>query len=273
MTEESRKKTCFVICPIGSDTSPERSRSDQVLKHIVTPVAKACGYTEILRADKIGRPGLISKQIIEHLLTDDLVVADLTARNPNVYYELAIRHAKRKPLVQLLDSTEDLPFDISDTRTIKVDIHDLDSVEACKVELERQILAVEKDPDLVDTPLSAAIDLQASRQSGDPVQKTLAQIMEKINELAFGLRTLERSTLPTVAKRIGRPVSSFVEEESLRSLARSESEEREIEELIRKKRELEKVSRGDRLRREERLLDELLREESKASPLGFESKD
>ena len=48
----------------------------------------------------------------------DLVVADLTDHNPNVFYELAIRHALQLPLVQLIDSAQDLPFDIKAMRTV-----------------------------------------------------------------------------------------------------------------------------------------------------------
>ena len=70
------------------------------------------------------------------ILSDPLVVADLTDHNPNVFYEVAIRHAMQKPLVQLIDENQRIPFDVSDVRTIKVDITDLDSVERCKEMLQ-----------------------------------------------------------------------------------------------------------------------------------------
>jgi hypothetical protein len=61
---------------------------------IVAPAAEACGY-DTIRADQIAKPGIITSQVIQHLLDDPLVVADLTGWNPNVFYELAIRHAIR----------------------------------------------------------------------------------------------------------------------------------------------------------------------------------
>jgi hypothetical protein len=97
----AKKKTCFVIAPIGEDGSETRKRSDQILDHIIKPAVTECGYTAV-RADKIEKPGVITSQVIQHVVEDDLIVADLTERNPNVFYELAVRHATRRqgePLV------------------------------------------------------------------------------------------------------------------------------------------------------------------------------
>jgi hypothetical protein len=131
-------KTCFVIAPIGDDGTDTRERSDKVLRHIITPVVTDLGY-EAVRADQLAEPGLISSQVIQHVTDDPLVIADLTERNPNVFYELAIPHALRKPLVQLIAKGERIPFDVAGMRTIEVDIHDLDSVEAAKGALRGQI--------------------------------------------------------------------------------------------------------------------------------------
>ena len=53
-------KRCFMIGPIGAVGSPERKRSDQVLKHIFAPAAQACGYDVPVRADHISDPGTIT---------------------------------------------------------------------------------------------------------------------------------------------------------------------------------------------------------------------
>ena len=138
-------KDCFVIAPIGEPESDIRKRSDQILKHVISPALKECGY-KATRADQISEPGMITSQVIQHIVDDPLVVADLTDRNPNVFYELAIRHAIRKPLVQLIKKGEQIPFDVAGTRTIHVDHHDLDSVEGAKKEIIAQVRSLEKDP-------------------------------------------------------------------------------------------------------------------------------
>ncbi len=110
MVEENN--ICFVIAPIGETGSEIRMRSDQVLNHIIRPAAKEFGY-EVMRADQLSEPGVITSQVVKHILDDAIVVADLTSRNPNVFYELAIRHAIRKPYVQVIQRGEEKPFDVA----------------------------------------------------------------------------------------------------------------------------------------------------------------
>jgi len=137
-------RICFVIAPIGDDGSEIRSWSDKVLRHIIEPAAKACNYQKVIRADKISRPGLITSQIIQHLIDDSLIIADLTSHNPNVFYELAVCHVLRKPVVQLIRIGQSLPFDIAQSRTIVFDLYDPDSLVSCKDQLIEQIQAVEQ---------------------------------------------------------------------------------------------------------------------------------
>ena len=174
--KEKEPRTCFVIAPIGKDGSDVRVRSGQVLKHIISPAAKECGY-EAVRADQISEPGLITSQVIQHVVEDPLVIADLTGWNPNVFYELALRHAVKKPVVQIIHAADAIPFDIAASRTIHVDHHDLDSAARAKEEIIRQIHSVEKNPAYVDTPISVAIELQSLRQSENPLEKSNAEIL------------------------------------------------------------------------------------------------
>lgn len=190
------ERTCFVIAPIGEADSETRKRSDQVLKHVIAPAALECGYKAI-RADQISEPGMITSQIIQHIVDDPLVIADLTERNPNVFYELAIRHAIRKPLVQLIRKGEQIPFDVAGTRTIHVDHRDLDSVEEAKKEIASQIAALQQDSSKLETPISVSLDLQVLRQSDNPEQRSLADVLSVVTEL--------RSSITGIEKRLDHP--------------------------------------------------------------------
>jgi len=125
----------------------------------VAPAAKDCGY-DTTRADQISEPGIITSQVIQHVVDDPLVIADLTGRNPNVFYELAIRHAIKKPVVQIIHGAEPIPFDVAASRTIHFDRHDLDSAAKAREEKVRQIRSAEKNPKDVDTPITVALKLQ-----------------------------------------------------------------------------------------------------------------
>ena len=186
---DKNPKTCFVIAPIGKEASEERVRSDQVLKHIITPAVRECGY-EAIRADQISEPGIITSQVIQHIVDDPLVIADLTGRNPNVFYELALRHALKKPVVQIIHANELIPFDVAPTRTIQLDHHDLDSVARVKDQIIEQIRAVEKNPTDVDNPISVAIDVQLLRLSDNPLEKSNAEIITMLQDLRSAIAEL-----------------------------------------------------------------------------------
>lgn len=187
-------KLAFVISPIGATGSPIRKRANQILKHIIEPVVSKSGY-ETIRADKISKPGIITSQIIEHIINDSLVIADLTGHNPNVFYELAIRHTLRKPVIQIIEEGEVIPFDVSATRTIYINHKDLDSVDRAKRELEQQVKAVEKDQSLVDSPISMAVDLQSFKQSRDPESKAIAELRSYMQDISHMTREIYRRSV------------------------------------------------------------------------------
>jgi hypothetical protein len=176
------KLRCFVVGPIGDDGSDIRIRSDQVLRHVVQPVTEDKGY-EVVRGDELGVPGSITAQTLQEIATADLVIADLSGHNPNVFYELALRHALNRPVIQMIARGERIPFDVGQTRTIQFNYQDLDDVERCKQELEKQIDNVRKDPEITGSPIATvlgAIEISAGK---DPLSKVNLEIMERLGDL------------------------------------------------------------------------------------------
>ena len=184
MSKENRKKICFVISPIGKEGSSTRIRSNKVFEDIIEPAAQECDY-EAKRADMVSRPGIITSQIIQYLREEPLVIADLSESDPNVFYELAIRHVTRKPVVQIIDINEELPFDVRATNTISFDYMNKDSIEKCKQEIVQQIKAVEDDPSKVDAPFSFIIDPNTTSH------KTEDSVFEFMLELVSSGSTLD----------------------------------------------------------------------------------
>jgi hypothetical protein len=121
-SKKSWKNTCFVIAPIGIDGSEQRKHSDMLLEALIRRALEQ--DWEVIRADQITTPGMISGQVIEHLLRSGLVIADLSFHNPNVFYELAIRHAIGLPTVHIVRKGDGIPFDLKDFRTITIDTED-----------------------------------------------------------------------------------------------------------------------------------------------------
>ena len=94
-------KKCFYITPIGDEGSEERRHADLFMASLIQPAIEPLGL-EVVRADQIGEPGMIATHIFQHLRHCRLAIADMSHRNPNVFYEMALRHAARLPLVQLI---------------------------------------------------------------------------------------------------------------------------------------------------------------------------
>ncbi len=111
-------KVCFYISPIGKENSEDRQHADFMMEFIIEPAVKEFDLS-VIRADQIGKPGMIGKQVIDHILNARLVIADLSFHNPNVFYELCLRHATRLPTVQLIRSVDTIPFDLNQYRTIQ----------------------------------------------------------------------------------------------------------------------------------------------------------
>src|ERR1700728_1781436 len=109
----------FVIMQVGAKDSPERKRADEIYKFIIAPVVKAVGL-DPCRADLDITAGPIAPKMLSELLTARIVIADLTGRNPNVFYELGITHSFARPLISIADSIATLPFDAKDERVIEL---------------------------------------------------------------------------------------------------------------------------------------------------------
>jgi hypothetical protein len=168
---------------------------------VIAPVVEPLGYAAV-RADQISEAGVITTQVIQRIVEDELVVADLTGSNPNVFYELALRHAAAKPLVQLVAQGEQIPFDVAGMRTVHVDVTDLDSVDEAKTQIRRQIESLERDPASLETPVSFAMQLRFLRQSDDPGGQPLADIIEAMSEMKADLRRIAgRDDMEVVRER------------------------------------------------------------------------
>ena len=131
-------KTCFVVSPIGETDSEIRSNADKLFKYIISPVCESCGF-EPVRVDQINDSDSITQTIIDKLLSSELVIADISGHNPNVFYEMGYRKCTDKPIIHLKKKGESIPFDVNTVRTFEYDLTDLDNVEETKKRLEQTI--------------------------------------------------------------------------------------------------------------------------------------
>ena len=108
--------TCFVLMPFGV-------WYDRYWEEVYRPAIKEAGM-EPRRADSVFVSGSVMEHIWEEILKAKVLVADLTGRNPNVFYELGLSHAVGKAVVFVAADLEDVPFDLRHLRVIVYDIRD-----------------------------------------------------------------------------------------------------------------------------------------------------
>jgi hypothetical protein len=121
----SEGRTCFVAMPVTTPASYAEDLRDSehfghVLAHLFTPALERAGY-EVIPPKTLGA-ALIHAEIIKHLEQADLVLADLSSHNANVFFELGIRTSLDRPVVLVKDKrTTAIPFDLGTINVLTYD--------------------------------------------------------------------------------------------------------------------------------------------------------
>lgn len=190
---EKPEKKCFVVTPIGDGASSTRRAADGLILSVLIPELEPRGY-QVYASHQVPSAGSITNQIISSLLNDDLVIANLTELNPNVMYELAVRHAARKPVIVMAENGTRLPFDVSAERTIFYN-NDMMGVIDLQRQLTDMLNDIEAHPEKeVDNPIYRVTDLELiKKQAGSDKE---VYVIEKLEELSHSISILKNSTSP-----------------------------------------------------------------------------
>lgn len=193
----ANKDKCFIITPIGDDTDPIRRHIEGIIDAALRPALE--DKYDLVVAHRISEPGSKTKQIITEIYSAKLVVANLTNRNPNVMYELALRHSLGKPVIMIAEKGTPLPSDIVMERTIFYQ-NDARGV----IELRESIAAAEKeiDYDKTESPIYNVLhdvlkdrqiiefsESQSISQEDDGNATVLKYILQKLTNLEDAVQT------------------------------------------------------------------------------------
>jgi hypothetical protein len=179
----------FVIQQIGASDSPERRRADEIYEGIIVPAVENSDL-EAYRADLDATPGAVTPKMLSELLTARVVIADLTGRNPNVFYELGITHSFARPLISIADSVASIPFDAKDERIIELGEYlatglGLRQGQRAIVRLQDSLRIVLAEDYVPPSPLR---DVAANRSvdqlaPNDPLAAEVAQMRETLEDI------------------------------------------------------------------------------------------
>ena len=208
-------QTAFIISPIGDKLSPRGTparlayeENVQMWEQVFEPACKELGL-EAIRADKISEPGEIPEQIFVHLRTAPVVIADVTGGNPNVMYELGLRHTRDLITVQVGQHGR-LPFDISTIRTIQfqrtegglIELHDA-LVTSLRAALEgrgspvaaTRVWNTAEGADAGDVAAAVAASQRPDDDEGEPDEPGVVDILAEGEQSVVDMRdVLERAS-------------------------------------------------------------------------------
>jgi hypothetical protein len=130
--------TCFVMMPFGE-------WFDRYYAEIYVPAIKEAGL-EPVRADELFTTGSVVEQIWEQIEKAKLLLADLSGKNPNVFYELGLAHTAKKPVVFTASQVEDVPFDLRHLRVIIYDVREPEWADRLKKSVADYLRTAAKEP-------------------------------------------------------------------------------------------------------------------------------
>jgi O-acetyl-ADP-ribose deacetylase (regulator of RNase III) len=125
-------KTCFVIMPFGEkqDADGKAIDFDEIYEYLIKPAVGEI-TPDCVRCDQIGEAGWIHAKMIDRVYEADIAIVDITSLNPNVFYELGVRHALRSSVTVLIRRKGTrLPFNIEGLNVIEYDLGPKDVAEA-----------------------------------------------------------------------------------------------------------------------------------------------
>lgn len=131
MEDNLSGKKCFVIMPFGEKKDPEGNAIDfdAIYKGFIKDAVEDLGI-ECIRCDEIAETGWIHSKMFRHIFESEIAVVDITLLNPNVFYELGIRHALNKHVTVLIrkEGTPS-PFNIQGFQMLEYKLGDPENLE------------------------------------------------------------------------------------------------------------------------------------------------
>lgn len=177
---QAGKDECFIMSPFGG-------WFDAYYDKVFKPAVEDAGL-QPRRADDLYRPSAIVNDIWMFIRQSSVMLADLTDRNPNVFYELGLAHALGKPVVLTTQDITDVPFDLRSLRVLEYAIADPEWSQTLKAQIVAALGEVLEKPE--DAVLAPFLHREARHQpSVEPDEARFRQIEQELARLRALVRT------------------------------------------------------------------------------------
>jgi hypothetical protein len=182
------ERRAFVIMPFShTDTITEEEWTD-TFELVFKPAVEACGYA-CERAEH--HSGNLIETLIRDLAYSRLVIADLTERNANVFYELGVRHAISKRTIMVTRDSKYVPSDLKGQWALEYGTSPR-KVELFKQDIKKLINKIDNDPDINDSPVSAFLDQERFGLHRFVAKGNIKRLSALVTELSALLNVLDK---------------------------------------------------------------------------------
>jgi len=191
----SSNKSCFTIMPFGG-------WFNDYYETIYKPAIEAAGFNAC-RADDLFRPSTIVHDIWEYTQKASVILADLSGKNPNVFYELGLAHAIAKPAILITESIDDVPFDLRALRVLEYDKNEPRWGENLQERITNAINEISSSPLQSVLPAFLSVSHTSKPKTVSESEKSVLELKRDIDLLrseVSHLRMRRKSIRPDEAK-------------------------------------------------------------------------
>lgn len=200
---------CFIISPIGKEGTENYNRFKEVLDYVIKPAIESSSMKlRIIRADSINRTGSFINDILQYIYSSFIVIVDLTEQNPNVFYELGVRHSLSPRTILIAQNLDDIPSDLREYRTIIYNTSAKGSHDFTR-KIHDFITEIKKEPNRPDNPVLDRLPNLTEQKQGD-LEEQISVLKSQIsgllskpeNSLEIGKKPPKKLDLDKKIKRI-----------------------------------------------------------------------
>lgn len=211
---EKPMKSCFVIMPIADMDDYETGHFLRVYEHLIKPACLNAGFVPS-RADFVAASNYIIIDILKKILDSDMVICDLSGRNPNVLYELGVRQAFNLPTVLIKDIKTPKIFDIQGLRYTEYNhILRIDEVEKERERIKQSLSETAENPHDINSMIQLLGVQAAPLPKKVEISNETSVILESLKDISLRISNIESSrnviTVGPQSKGIPRSVSPLI---------------------------------------------------------------
>lgn len=185
----NKKKKCFVIMPFSKTQSCTEQKWTEIFEYIIKPAVEESGFGYECERSVAERENII-KGILEALNKANVVIADLTDNNQNVFYELGVRHTLANRTILIAQGEEHIPFDLK-PYPVAFYSESPAKIAEFKTDIKKKLKDIERNPDRADNPVADFLRERNIELLSAEKKANLKKLAALISELSYNINSVD----------------------------------------------------------------------------------